>query len=115
MDFKKMDPIGFSKNSGNETNIVSFGERGGESAIFKKGGKGLLKSFTDKFEEALGPKAEKIIDEDVASIREERQRLREAEKQLKESERNAAQLQRTKDDLQHLRNRIEQTQARIHS
>ena len=112
VDFKTMGPIGFSKKSGNETNIVSFGKKGGDSAIFKQDG-GLLKSFTDKFKDALGPKAEDIIAEDVPSIREERQRLREAEKQLKESERNAVELQRTKDDLQDLRNRIEHTQARI--
>ena len=111
-DFKKMAPIGFSKKSGNETKIVSFGEKGGEYAIFKKD-RGLLETFTKKFKNTLGPKAKDIIDEDVASIRKERQRLREAEKRLKELERNAVQLQRTKDNLQHLRNRIEQTQARI--
>ena len=112
MDFKKMDPIGFSKKSGNETKIVSFGEKGGESEIFK-GRRGVLKSFTDNFKDALGPKAAKIIDKDNASIREVRQRLREAQKQLNEMETNAVQLQRTKDDLQHVRNRIEQTRARI--
>ena len=109
---KKWIQLVLAKKSGNETKIVSFGEKGGESEIFK-GRRGVLKSFTDNFKDTLGPKAAKIIDKDNASIREVRQRLREAQKQLNEMETNAVQLQRTKDDLQHVRNRIEQTRARI--
>ena len=77
VSFKEMGPIGFGKKSGNETNIVSFGKEGGD-AIFKQDG-GLLKSFTDKFKDALGPKAKDILDKDEESIREDRQSLREAE------------------------------------
>ena len=46
-DFSKIDPIGFSKR-GNQSEIVTFGSKGGESKIFKKDGT-LRKSFTDKF------------------------------------------------------------------
>ena len=53
----------------------------------KKDGKSFLKSFTDRFKEALEPSAEDMVAEDNKAIREERQRLREAEKQLKEAER----------------------------
>ena len=115
VDLKNLGPVGFSRKSGNETEIVSFGPKGGEYAIFKKGSEDLLESFTKKsrIKDDLGPKAEDIIDKDNASVREERQRLREAEKQLKESERNAFQFQRTIDDLQDLRNKIQETQAKI--
>ena len=47
VDFKKLGPIGFSKN-GTQTEIVLFGPKGGETKIFKKDGS-LLKSFTDRF------------------------------------------------------------------
>ena len=59
--------------------LFHLAKRGGESEIFK-GRRGVLKSFTDKFKDALGPKAAKIIDKENASIREVRQRLREAQK-----------------------------------
>ncbi len=49
MDFGKIGPIGFGKKSGNETTIVSFGSKGGETDIFKKDRTGLLKKLTDKF------------------------------------------------------------------
>ena len=81
VDFGKLGPIGFSKRPGNETTIVSFGTKGGETEIFKKDGKGLYKKFTDKFKTSLGPDAESLIAQDKEEIRENRQRLREAEKQ----------------------------------
>ena len=55
-------------------------KKGGESNIFQKDNSDMLKSFTDRFKNTLGPKAEDIIAEDNKSTREERQRLREAEK-----------------------------------
>ena len=61
VDFGKMDPIGFGKKKGNETTIVSFGSKGGETEIFRKHGWSLLKIFTDKFKTALGPEAESLI------------------------------------------------------
>ena len=84
LDFKKLGPIGFSKKSGNETEIVSIGPKGGEYAIFKKGSEDILELFTKKksrIKDALGPKAEDIIAEVVASIREEKQREAASEKQ----------------------------------
>ena len=45
VDFGKLCPIGFSKRPGNETTIVSFGTKGGETEIFRKDGKGLLKKI----------------------------------------------------------------------
>jgi len=47
VDFKKLGPIGFSKK-GNQSEIVSFGPRGGESKIFKLGDGGLQKNFRHK-------------------------------------------------------------------
>ena len=61
VDFKKLGPTGFSKKPGNETTIVSFEPRGGETEIFKKDGSGLLTNFTDKNKDALGPEAESLI------------------------------------------------------
>lgn len=75
----------FSKK-GNKTEIVSFGQRGGESKIFKSDGLELLKNFTEKVSEALGPGAEEIIAEDRDTIRDQNQRLKEAQKELKEVE-----------------------------
>ena len=60
VNFKELGPIGFSKK-GAQTEIVSFGPKGGETQIFKKDGSGLLKSFTDKFSKSLGPSAEDIM------------------------------------------------------
>ena len=72
VDFKKLGPIGFSKK-GNQSDIASFGPRGGESKIFKIGDKGLQKNFTDAIKAALGPRAEDIIAEDRDTIQEEKQ------------------------------------------
>ena len=40
-NFAKLEPIGFSKK-GDETKIVSFGPKGGESDSFKEDDSGLL-------------------------------------------------------------------------
>ena len=40
----KLGPIGFGKKSGNETFIVSFRPKGGETKIFNSGGTDSLKS-----------------------------------------------------------------------
>ena len=106
VDFGKLGPIGFSKKPGNETTIVSFGTKGGETEIFKKDGKSLLKKFTDKFKTSLGPEAESLIAQD-------RQRLREAEKQIRDAEKLASVRQKSAQELQDLRTRIERTQAQI--
>ena len=44
IDFRKLGPIGFSKKPGNETTIVSFGTKGGETDIFGKMGKVFSKN-----------------------------------------------------------------------
>ena len=87
--------------------------KGGESSIFKKDNSDMLKSFTDRFKNALGPKAEDIIAEDNKSTREERQGLREAEKTVTREGKNFHRNQRANDEVQKLRNKIEQTQAKI--
>ena len=61
VNFEKLGTIGFSKKSGDETTIVSFGSKGCETEIFKKDASGLLKKFTEKFKTALGPEAESLI------------------------------------------------------
>ena len=70
VDFGKLGPIGFGKKRGNENTIVSYGTKGGETEIFRKDGKGLLKKFTDKFKTSLGPEAESLIAQDNDEIRE---------------------------------------------
>ena len=113
VDFRKLGPIGFSKKPGNDTTIVSFGTRGGETEIFKKDGKSLLKNFTDKFKTSLGPEAESLIAQDNDEIRENRQRLREAEKELRDAEKLASEREKATQEVQDLRIRIERTQAKI--
>ena len=71
--FNEIDPIGFSKYKGKETEIVSFGTKGGETKVFLSGEKGLQKSFIKKFSTALGPKTEDIIVQDRDTIREMKQ------------------------------------------
>ena len=112
VDFGKLGSINFSKKPGNET-IVSFGTKGGETDIFRKDGKGLLKKFTDKFKTALGPEAESLIAQDNEEIREHRQRLREAEKQLRDAEKLASEREKATQEVQDLRTRIDRTQASI--
>ena len=107
VDFGKLGPIGFGKKPGNENTIVSYGTRGGETEIFRKDGKGLLKSFTNKFKTSLGPEAESLIAQDNAEIRNERQRLREAEKQLRDAEKLASEKEKAAQEFQDLRIRIE--------
>ena len=113
VDFGKLDPIGFSKKPGNETTIVSLGKKGGETDIFRKDGKGLLKKFTDKFKTSLGPEAESLLAQDNDEIRENRQRLREAEKQLRDAEKLAFEREKAAQEVQDLRIRIERNQAQI--
>ena len=113
VDFGKLGPIGFSKKPGNDTAIVSFGTRGGETEIFRKDGKGLLQKFKDKFKTSLGPEAESLLAQDNEEIINERQRLREAEKQLRDAEKLASEREKAAQEVQNLRNRIERNQAQI--
>ena len=113
VDFGKLDPIGFSKKPGNDTTIVSFGTKGGETEIFRRDRKGLLKKFTDKFKTTLGPEAESLIAQDNEEIRNAHQRLREAEKQRKEAEKLASEREKAAQKEQDLRTRIDKAQAKI--
>ena len=115
VDFGKLGPIGFSKKPGNETTIVSFGTKGGETDIFRKDEKGLFKKFTDKFKTSLGPEAESLIAQDNEEIRNARQRLREAEKQRKEAEKLASEREKAAQEVQNLRNKKERVDAQIDS
>ena len=94
-----MSPINFGKKSGNEAKIVTLGPKGGESAIFKADRSGFLKSYTDMFKDALGAKAEDIVAQDNADIRETRQNLKEADKQLREVERIASETEATQQQV----------------
>ena len=113
VDFGKLGPIGFSKKPNNDTTIVSFGTRGGETEIFRKDGKGLLQKFKDKFKTSLGPEAESLIAQGNEEIINERQRLREAEKQLRDAEKLASEREKAAQEVQDLRTRIDRTQANI--
>ena len=112
VDLKKLGPIGFSKK-GAQTEVVSFGSRGGETKILKQDGSGLLKSFTDKFSKSLGQSAEQIIAEDRDTIQEQRQRLADAEKQQREAETIAAAREEELQEMENLKQQTERTQARI--
>ena len=90
---KKLGPIGFSKKGG-QTEIVSFGPKGGETPIFKKDGSGFLKSFTDKFSKSLGQSAEEIMAEDRDTIQDHQQRLNEAIRQQMEFKKITAEKKR---------------------
>ena len=91
VNFGKLGPKGFSKKPGNETTIVSFGPKGGETTFFREDGNGLLKSFIDKNKKALGPTAESIIEQEKKkeTRKEEQALLKEEDEQLKEVEKTA--------------------------
>ena len=83
VNFKKLGPSGFGKTAENKGEPVICGEK--EYRTFRKDGSGLLKSFTDKFKQTLGPRTEDLISEENQEIREERQRLKESEKKTERS------------------------------
>ena len=112
VDIARLGPIGFSKK-GARADIVSFGPKGGETKIFKKGGSELQKNFIDRFSKSLGPSAEEIIAQDRDSIQEQRQRLVEAERQQKEADIIAAERDEESQEIQNLRSRTERVQAQI--
>ena len=103
--------LGLSQKDGKS--MVSFGPKEGEIKIFRDNGRGLLKSFTDRYKKELGPMAQEAIEKDNEELRNDRQRLREAEKQLKESEKLASEREKAAKEVQDLRIRIERTQAQI--
>ena len=117
VDFSQIDPVGWGKKPENQGEIVSFGKgRGGkygETRVLKKGGRGLLKAFTNKFSKALGPSAEELIAKDNQELRELKQSQAEAERQLKEAERLALIKQKATDEIRKRRERLEQVKARI--
>ena len=117
VDFSQIDPMGFSKKQENQGEIVTFGQgkggKYGETRVLKKRGRGLLKAFTDKFKDALGPSAEELIAKDNQEIRELKQRQEEAERQLKEAERIALVKQKATDEVQKLSGRLEQVKAQL--
>ncbi|KAL9955734.1 hypothetical protein ACROYT_G037101 [Oculina patagonica] len=113
VNFAKIGPIGFSKKPGNDTTIVSFGAKGGETEILKKDGSGLLKKFTDKFKASLGPEAESLIAQDNEEIRERRQILREAESQLQQAETIDMQKEKVTQEVEDFRIRIERINAKM--
>ena len=113
VDFGKLGPIGFGKKPSNENTIVSYGTRGGETEIFRKDGKDLLKKFKDKFKTSLGPEAESLIAQDNDEIGENRQRLRESEKELRDAQKLASEKEKAQQQVQDLRIRVERNQAKI--
>jgi len=115
VDFKKLGPIGFGKKPNTQGKIVSYGAKGGETPIFKQDGSGILKSFTDKFEKTLGPRAEQILAEDRNTIREQRQRFEEAEKQLQEAQNIAAEREKESRDIEYLRQQTGKIDERINT
>ena len=110
VDFKKLGPVSFGKKPENKDELVCYGPQEGEDRIFKKDGSGLLKSFTDKFKNALGPSSEELLAEENQEVREQRKRLKKEEKKLKEAEKLAVQKEKLEDEAQYLRKRIEKTQ-----
>ena len=117
VDFSQIDPMGFGKKQENQGELVTFGKgkggKYGETRVLKKRGRGLLKAFTDKFKDALGPSAEELIAKDNQEIRELKQRQEEAERQLKRAERIALSRQKATDEVQKLGGRLEQVKAQL--
>ena len=99
-DFKRMDPISFSKK-GTREDIVSLGPKGGEIKIFKKDG-GFQKNFIGRFSKYLGPTAEEISAQERNTAVEQRQRLAEAERQKREADNIAAQRDEESQEIQNL-------------
>jgi len=112
-DFKKLGPIGFGKKQSTQADIVSYGPKGGETAIFKKDGSGFLKSFTDKFKNTLGPSAEQIIVEDRNTLQQDNQRLEKAEKERQEAEKIVAEQEREKQEIEVLKQKIAKVNSQI--
>ena len=115
-DFSRIDPIGFGKKPENRGEIVTFGKgkggKYGETRVLKKDGSGFLKSFTDKFKKALGPRAEEVLTEKTQDERALRQKLAEEERQLKGKEQQTALEQKAAENVRNLTKRIEQTRAK---
>ena len=101
---------GKGKNTGK---IVAIGPKGGEYKILKDDESGLTQSFLDSFKNKLGPRAEEVIDQDIDTIPEQRQRLAEAEEQERQGNAIAAEKEKKKQEIEVLRQKFEQTQARI--
>ena len=116
VDFSQIDSMGFGKKQENQGEIVTFGQgkggKYGETRVLKKRSRGLLKAFTDKFKDALGPSAEELIAKDNKEIRELKQRQEEADRQLKEAVTRTTLKQETAENVQNLRRRLEETQSR---
>jgi len=62
--------------------MVREPEKDTEYKILKEDELGLMKSFTERFKNELGPESNESIKEDRDTIREQRQRLKEAENQI---------------------------------
>ena len=117
VDFSRIDPIGFGKKPKNQGEIVAFGRgkggKFGETRVLKQKGRGLLKAFTDKFKEALGPSAEEIRARDNQELKELKKRKAEADRQLKENERIAAIKQKANEEVKKLSERLEKVKEQL--
>ena len=78
-----------------------------------KGRERLNPSLPKEIKNSLGKSAEKIIDEERASLIEQRQRLAEAEKQQRQADALAEERGKQSQEIQNLDQQIERSQARI--
>ena len=78
-----------------------------------KGRERLNPSLPKEIKNSLGKSAKEIIDEDRASLIEQRQRLAEAEKQQRQADALAEERGKQSQEIQNLDQQFERTQARI--
>ena len=103
--------LGLSQKDGKS--MVSFGPKEGEIKIFRDDGRGLLKSFTDRYKNQLGPMAQEAIERENEEIRRLKEDKKESEKQLRDAQKLASEREKTTQKLQNLRTKIGKTQESI--
>ena len=105
----------YSKTGKLQVKMYGFGKK--SYPLFTKdnstGRERLNPSLPKEINNSLGKSAEKIIDENRASLIEQRQRLAEAEKQQRQADALAEERGKQSREIQNLDQQIERTQARI--
>ena len=111
--FNELGPIKLGTTDKYLNRLVVAGPKGGETPIFKVGGKGFMKEFLTSKQLALGPQAEVIIAQQNAEIRTFREQLHAAKARVENFEMEDLWLKRKKDELQALEDKITKVEARV--
>ena len=112
VDFSKI-VISLGKQEGKQGKAVALGPKGGETVIFKQDNTFTAK-FSQQYSDALGPNAEKIIDEDNTALQDTQRRIDEAQQaearlnaQAQKKEQEAQERQRAETQLEQINQRLE--------